>query len=610
MRIFRRALTRVTAVALATLIALFAMTGVASAHAQLEGSDPPADDIVATAPDHVGLTFGEGVELSTDAIAVFDDHLRRVDNGPVTRVNADANRLQVPLRPGLANGTYTVSWHVSSADTHPVSGTFRFSIGAPSAVTGSVPGTGRNDTAGLLLGVMRVAGYVGLVLAPGLLLVTLLLWPAGLAAAGTRRLLYAGLTLLAGSALGSMLLQGVWASGRSLTTLWSTASALDTHSRRFDTLYALRFYLLVAFGVLLISALSRVARANGPAAGRPAADTPVVAPTRPPRVLSAVALITTLALLATWSLAGHAGAGRQTDAAVAADILHVLAMSVWMGGLVLLTVCLRPADRAGELAAALPRFSRLAFGCVTLLVATGSYQTWREVGSVPALLHTTFGRVLLVKLAGVLGLLVLGNLARRWVQRYLGGGAGRSRLPRLMPPSITAHAAGAAVLERTGGGDHEQPAGYGPPQVRALRRGLHLELLLGLAVLAVTAALVVSVPARDIYVAPFSRTVTAPTLTVAVRIDKPRTGDAVLRLAATTADGRAVPVTGLRGSLSLPSAGLGPLPLRLPTITGAAVDGREQIGLTFPRSGNWTILLTVQTSPTDAVSYSFSVPVH
>jgi copper transport protein len=609
-----KAVRRYTLLLLFCATALMGMTGIASAHAQLEGSDPPGNAVLASAPQWVTLSFGEPVEAAPNAIQVFDDHLERIDTRTVNRVASEGNRIQVGLPAELRRGTYTVSWHVSSSDTHPVSGTFRFSVGAPSEVTGKVPGVGRNDSAGLLLGVMRGLGYLGLVLAPGVLLVTSALWPAGLALSRTRRMMYLGLVLLCFSALGSMLLQGVWASARPLSAMWSAPTSLDTHSRKFDTIYAVRFYLLVIFGVILMAAVSaEVSRAARAHAVRPVRSRdrgrdlpgPRPLPAVPRSITFGAISLSTIALVGTWTLAGHAAAGIQTPAAVVADLLHVLAMSVWLGGLTLLTVVIRPADRLTDLAVFLPRFSRLAFGCVVVLVATGSYQTWREVGSWDALLGTTFGRVLLVKVAVVLAALMLANLARRWVHRHLTSAAAIGQLPRLARSPIIAHAADAATLDSAPTG----PAEYGPREVRRLRLGLAAELGVAIAVLSITAAMVVTIPGRQSFIRPFNRTLAAPGLVVAVRVDAPRVGDTVLHLAARTPKGNPIAVTGIRASISEPVRKLGPLPVRLPTAGGASVNGREDIGLTFPAKGNWTVKLTVQTSPLDATAFTVIVSV-
>jgi copper transport protein len=610
-----RILGRTALLVFVFVLTLLGLGGTASAHAQLLGADPHTDQVLATSPQRVTLSFGEPVEVANNAIEVFDDHLDRVDNATVSRVRGDVNKVQVGLRANLHRGTYTVSWHVSSADTHPVSGTFRFSVGAPSRVTGKVPIPGRNDSAGFLLGIVRVLGYAGLILGPGALLVALALWPAGLALPRTRRTLYLGLSLLGVSAVGSLLLEGVWASGEALRAMWLAPSSLDTHSRKFDTLYAFRSYLLVIFGVLLVGAVSTQRKAAGRALAAAAqrsrqrnSAAPLTRPFPPSWALPAGTVVATVLLMVTWTLAGHSATGFQTPLAIVANLLHLSAMTIWLGGLAVLSISLLPAAQAPDLAAVLPRFSRVAFACVVVLIATGSYQAWREVGTVPALYRTTFGRVLLVKIVAVLAVIVMGGLARRWVQRHLNRPPEPSAAPAPSPPTVAkvGRVGSTATLER----ESTAPPHDGPLPVRGLRRGLLVELAIALVVLGLTAALVVTVPARQSYVRPFAQSLAAAGLRVSVRIDAPRTGDAVLHLTARSSTGAAMPVTGLRGTLSLPAAGLGPLPLRLPNAAGSASTGREDIGMTFPRSGRWVIALTVQTSPFDASTFSVTVPVH
>jgi len=88
----------------------------------------------------------------------------------------------------------------------------------------------------------------------------------------------------------------------------------------------------------------------------------------------------------TFALAGHAATGGQVPFTTLSDVLHVGAMAGWLGGLALLVGCLT--GRVGPLAAVLPRFSRFAFGAVSVLVITGTYQAWRNVGSWSALPDT------------------------------------------------------------------------------------------------------------------------------------------------------------------------------------------------------------------------------
>src|ERR1700745_42289 len=75
-----------------------------------------------------------------------------------------AARLTLP--PGLARGTYVVAWRVVSADSHPVSGAFSFSIGAPSAVVFS-PHESVGAAVRTLDGVGRAVAFLGLALLLG-----------------------------------------------------------------------------------------------------------------------------------------------------------------------------------------------------------------------------------------------------------------------------------------------------------------------------------------------------------------------------------------------------------------------------------------------------------
>jgi copper transport protein len=242
---------------------------------------------------------------------------------------------------------------------------------------------------------------------------------------------------------------------------------------------------------------------------------------------------------------------------------------------------------------------------VLVLVATGTYQSWRQVGSLDALVGTTFGRLVLVKIAGVVALVVLGNQARRWVNRcYLPPHRG------LLRPVLVAHAASGTPTVDTGPTESGPPES-GPPDrgaVATLRRGVLAETAVGLGVLAVTAVLVATVPARQDYVAPFEQTISASGLSVDVRVATPRAGDSALRLTARTPDGVPLPVTALSGTLSLPSAALGPLPIEQPA-ADPRHPGPVEATLRFPEPGEWTLHLVVTTSPTDATSADVVVPV-
>lgn len=119
----------------------------ASAHAELIRSDPEADSVRSQAPTQVTLTFGEDLRPIGRALVVTDPSGARVvqpdtltTDGPVMSVQLTA--LTVP-------GLYRVAYRVVSADGHPVSGdyTFTLDVGAAGGVSGASP-TSSAPTAG------------------------------------------------------------------------------------------------------------------------------------------------------------------------------------------------------------------------------------------------------------------------------------------------------------------------------------------------------------------------------------------------------------------------------------------------------------------------------
>lgn len=135
-------LARLLLVTAALLGALFAAASPASAHAALLGSTPNAGAVVAQPPPNVALTFSEQVAMDNKSVRVLDPKGNRADKGVLRNFSKGSTvSYGVDLRPGLANGTYTVAWQAVSADSHPVSGAFTFSIGAPSKTSVTATGT-------------------------------------------------------------------------------------------------------------------------------------------------------------------------------------------------------------------------------------------------------------------------------------------------------------------------------------------------------------------------------------------------------------------------------------------------------------------------------------
>jgi copper resistance protein C len=115
---------RLSLIGIIPLLLLLA-TAEASAHAMLDHAEPRVGNKVAAAPGEVTLWFTQKLEPAFSTITVTDSAGKRVDTGK-TRVSG--SQMSVSLRPG-GSGTYHVTWHVLSVDTHTTDGSFTFEVG-------------------------------------------------------------------------------------------------------------------------------------------------------------------------------------------------------------------------------------------------------------------------------------------------------------------------------------------------------------------------------------------------------------------------------------------------------------------------------------------------
>lgn len=120
------------------LVAPLALAGPAAAHDELLSTDPADGATLAEAPDAVTLTFGEEVvELGT-AVVVVDAAGVKLADGPLAVDGAVITR---PISQPTVAGKVTVSYRVVSADGHPVTGRFAFTVesAASASATPSEP---------------------------------------------------------------------------------------------------------------------------------------------------------------------------------------------------------------------------------------------------------------------------------------------------------------------------------------------------------------------------------------------------------------------------------------------------------------------------------------
>ncbi|MEE6263837.1 copper resistance CopC/CopD family protein [Plantactinospora sonchi] len=646
-----------------TALGALAVPAPARAHAELIRSTPAQGQVHQRSPERLQLQFTEPVTVPVEGVRLFDGRGEPVPVGDPTHPPGDGTTVDVPLRTVLPGGGYTVAWRVTSADSHPVSGAYTFSVGTaagPGTTTAVTPGVDTSGSrAGPTYGVVRWVGFAALALLVGVAFFVTYAWPAGVARRAVRRLLWVGWAASLGSAVAAVLAYGPYSAGLPLTRAFDGALLATTLDTRLGAALTVRIGLLI----LLIPALVVLPGRLAARADLPNGRAWTVSRTLPPVAV----LVVGAGLAVTWGLANHSAVGEYRMPALASDVVHLVAMAVWLGGLVVLAGVLLPAREIAAMRTAVPAYSRSAQVSVGLLVVTGMFQLWRQVRGLPALLETPYGRLLLAKLSLVLVLLALGTLARSWVRRHypdrpvaavpavprparaqiekvgapaVRGGVATSDRPAGAPAPRGGVATGGQT--RTAGPSTSGPTRRGgssdpdPHQLYHFGRRITFEIVLGLAVLGLTAALVATPPARVAYAdrhtgqpvglgGPGPGAVADPDPPAGARGPIPfdagagpaaeglllfdllprRVGSATAHVSVLDPAGRPKEVPEVRIALRLAARDLGPLdvPLRV------AGPGHYLGTITVPLAGDWEADVTVRTSEVEQTTLRIPVTV-
>jgi len=400
----KRALLIVLAAAAASL----ALPAAAWAHAALLQTTPVASRVVNVPPKQVSLRYSEPVEPRFAIVSVTNAAGDRETAGPPRRSPADADTLVAPVK-RLSEGWYLVYWRVISVDGHPVRGAFTFAVGpnagpAPQFVIPSISETAATPK----LVAARWFAFLSIMAAIGLFILRIAIArPVVALVAGTRlrdvTIAFGAASLVALVAIPVYFLLAT--AEFALRSFWS-----------FGALFPL--VRASAFGrgwldLELVFALFAAAAAIAIWLDRPE---------RRQRSLAALlalagALGAAGAVLLVPGIAGHAGQTSPRGLSLAFDWFHLVAGSVWVGGLiglVVLAASLPAARRVAGLVICVPRFSNTAFVSVLVLIGAGIGSSVQHLPTLASLWQTSYGKALLVKIAllGAALLLAAVNLLR------------------------------------------------------------------------------------------------------------------------------------------------------------------------------------------------------
>lgn len=512
--------------------------GRASAHASLTSSIPAAGETTERVPRVVTLIFDGPVATERGSVEVYDPQGRRVDQGaPFKDRTAGPNSASVKVR-DAGRGTYTVSYSVLSDDGHVVTGSFVYHAversGSGEAV---VPDEGPRLLGSGLSTFGRWIALVGSFVAGGVLVSALFVTRGERSADGTRAPWSGGLLparrLLVPAAAATLFGTGFALLGRAVEL--SGQGPLSA-AAEVPGIVGGSWTGTVA-GLRVLVALVLLVAVAGP-----------VLLQRAPW-LAAVGILAALTLP---SLGGHATTSSAPALAVVVDALHVLAAAAWVGGLAVLVLTWKD-DGPPSVADRARAYSRMALVAAPLAVVTGLARGWWITQSWEALTQTSGGKLLMAKVVGVVVMLAIGWFHRSWL-------ADRAR------------------------------------SLAGLVTSLRTELVVGVAVLAVTAVLVDTRPPVESVVRPFEGVAAAGSTKIRVEVTPAAAGPNEVHLYFLDAAGAPEPVDAVE--LKVSSGQVAPRRVPLTTITASHATA-SGVDLT-PGRWKFSFIVVRKGEPADA----------
>jgi copper transport protein len=476
-------------------------SGVAYAHNSLVSTDPAEGAVLATAPTEVSFVFDKSVPLDTATITYIEPTGVRTEL-PIAHGPSGDTEVVASLAGLTVSGEVSMRWRLVGADGHVVSG--RLAFGAPAAGAGGVldptgaattlpgsattvdpagggagtgdggadatdgtdTGTGSGDAAdesepsnGLLGWLVRFGSYLAIVAVLAVALLDVRVWPGVAGSPVGRRVVRVGLAAVAVLGIVQLAVLASDLSGQGvLASLGELRPAFDTSVGQALTV---RVVLAGVAAALL---------------GRPAV--------RGSQGQATALVMLGVAMMGTWAWTGHSRTERWPWLGVPVDIVHHSAAALWVGGLAVVAwlalggvVAVEgglaaegdPVGGRLDVVGVMQRFSATAMVAVIVIAVTGLVQTVRLHDDLGAVLSSNHGRLLAVKVAAFVGMLAVAAGNRQRVARLVGD-----------DPSDWA------------GNTASNGARDDAVTLAGLRRSMLIDVAVGIAVLGVTASLVVS----------------------------------------------------------------------------------------------------------------------
>jgi copper transport protein len=427
--------TRLKYFTVAALIAATAFPARLLAHTHLKSSSPANGAVVTLPPKELRFTFNESPELGFTSVELTGPGGKTIALGAAAR--SGETSLVIPVLGQLNAGKYRVRWKTAGKDGHPAIGEFGFAI-AETANTSALPSTpavmppmtAHHDS------VSFPEGREFTVESPGYVAIRWLQFTALLSLVGAFAFRYIVLGFLRRKQAYGQLIEaaeeraGVLARRLAvvlfvLAMIRLAAQSYVMHGVNQTMLGAMRpmlFHTTWGAGWLIQFIASFVIATALRRAGRG----------------WAIGAIGAIGLAFTPALSGHAASAPNLSwLAVLADGIHVLSAGGWLGSLLVVLVVgipsamqLEEEKRGSAVADIVNAFSPTGLSFAAVLVVTGVFAAWLHIGSIRGLWEAGYGRILIVKLAIISGVVATGAYNWLRVRPALGDSQGTVRIRR------------------------------------------------------------------------------------------------------------------------------------------------------------------------------------
>ncbi len=373
---------------LLVMLGIFAPSG-AQAHSQLIDSNPKPDEQLTKSPQVISLTFNGTIKSNDDSIKLFDSQGKQISNKATTKAKSSSH-IELELDP-LEPSIYVVNWSVVSPDSHPISGTFTFTVGNPVKEKSTVDTSifkdivlmSNKDIHSTQANLNRWILFSSTALSISISFLILL----GIIKIPKNNMIKVSLIpilIAIFSSLASIFIQNAIIDNKSIIESISYSSFVDQIQYDFGIAATIRIIALIAlfatqFNTLLYRFLS-----------------PIIS----------------LLIIATITFSGHSAYGQLSTLAIISSLIHLGATSIWFGGLGYSLVSIR----LEELSFDYKKFSKLALALVLMTIFTGVFASWRQVGNINYAINSAFGRTLGYKIVLVMAVIVIAFFARRFLK--------------------------------------------------------------------------------------------------------------------------------------------------------------------------------------------------